>query len=101
MINVSLINGGLTVNNFKIELPEHVKFIIHTLQAHGFEAYAVGGCVRDSMLGREPGDWDITTSALEQTEGTQEDQHQLGCHQLSPSAHSDIRGKSNQNTIQL
>ena len=58
------------MNNFKIELPEHVKFIIHTLQAHGFEAYAVGGCVRDSMLGREPGDWDITTSAMpEETKG--------------------------------
>lgn len=33
------------------------------MQEHGYEAYAVGGCVRDSLLGREPGDWDITTSA--------------------------------------
>lgn len=47
----------------KIQLPEKVNTIIQTLQAHGYEAYAVGGCVRDSLLGREPGDWDITTSA--------------------------------------
>jgi len=47
----------------KIELPEKVKQIITTIQAAGFEAYAVGGCVRDSLLGREPDDWDITTSA--------------------------------------
>ncbi len=48
----------------KINLPENVKFIIHTLEEAGFEAYAVGGCVRDSILGRQPNDWDITTSAL-------------------------------------
>ena len=46
-----------------IQLPEKVNQIIHTLQDHGFEAYAVGGCVRDSILGRIPDDWDITTSA--------------------------------------
>jgi len=44
-------------------LPEKVNFIIHTLQKHGFEGYAVGGCVRDAMLSRVPQDWDITTSA--------------------------------------
>lgn len=49
--------------NFKIRLPEAVAGIIHTLQKAGFEAYAVGGCVRDSILGRTPDDWDITTSA--------------------------------------
>lgn len=48
----------------KIELPKHVKQIIDTLQKNGFEAYAVGGCVRDALLGRVPQDWDITTSAL-------------------------------------
>lgn len=37
--------------------------IITALNQKGFEAYAVGGCVRDSILGREPNDWDITTSA--------------------------------------
>lgn len=50
----------------KIQLPEKVNTIIQTLQAHGYEAYAVGGCVRDSLLGRVPGDWDITTSASPQ-----------------------------------
>ena len=34
----------------KIVLPEKVKFIIETLETHGYEAYAVGGCVRDTML---------------------------------------------------
>lgn len=47
----------------KIVLPEKVTYIIDTLTQHGFEAYAVGGCVRDTMLGRIPMDWDITTSA--------------------------------------
>ncbi len=47
----------------KIELPEKVSLIIQQIQAAGFEAYAVGGCVRDSILGRTPDDWDITTSA--------------------------------------
>lgn len=47
-----------------LELPKKVKQIITTLQEHGQEAYAVGGCVRDVMLGRTPKDWDITTSAL-------------------------------------
>lgn len=46
-----------------IQMPDKVKEIIQTLVDHGYEAYAVGGCVRDSILGRTPGDWDITTSA--------------------------------------
>jgi len=50
----------------KIVLPDKVNNIIMTLQNAGFEAYAVGGCVRDSILGRQPGDWDITTSATPQ-----------------------------------
>lgn len=48
----------------RIELPDKVKAIIHRLRVHGYEAYAVGGCVRDSILGRLPEDWDITTSAM-------------------------------------
>ena len=48
----------------RIKLPDKVNTIIHTLQSHGYEAYAVGGCVRDSILGRRPEDWDITTSAM-------------------------------------
>ncbi len=54
---------GHIEKNIKIQMPEKVCFIIDTLQAHGFEAYAVGGCIRDSILGRVPNDWDITTSA--------------------------------------
>ena len=50
----------------RMNLPPNVNRIIHTLQENGFEAYAVGGCVRDSILGRVPGDWDITTSASPQ-----------------------------------
>ena len=46
-----------------IQLPDKVHRIIKVLEAAGYEAYAVGGCVRDSVLGREPNDWDITTSA--------------------------------------
>lgn len=46
-----------------IQLPGQVKFIIDTLEEAGFEAYAVGGCVRDSIIGKEPQDWDITTIA--------------------------------------
>lgn len=48
----------------KMRVPKDVMFIIRKLEEHGFEAYAVGGCVRDTILGREPMDWDITTSAL-------------------------------------
>jgi tRNA nucleotidyltransferase (CCA-adding enzyme) len=47
----------------KIELPRKVSFIISNLSLHGYEAYAVGGCVRDAILAKEPKDWDITTSA--------------------------------------
>ena len=47
----------------KISLPEQVIQIITALEKSGEEAYAVGGCVRDSLLGRIPKDWDITTSA--------------------------------------
>lgn len=46
-----------------MRIPREVEKIIETLEAGGFEAYAVGGCVRDTLLGREPEDWDITTSA--------------------------------------
>ncbi|MBO4873644.1 MAG: CCA tRNA nucleotidyltransferase [Lachnospiraceae bacterium] len=51
----------------KITLPPKAESILNTLQEAGYEAYIVGGCVRDSLLGRKPGDWDITTSALPQT----------------------------------
>ncbi len=51
------------MDKLKINLPKQVNEIIKVLQEHGYEAYAVGGCVRDSALGRKPEDWDITTSA--------------------------------------
>lgn len=47
----------------KFCIPQKVNYIINELNKHGFEAYAVGGCVRDMVLGRTPQDWDITTSA--------------------------------------
>lgn len=46
-----------------IEMPEKVERILQVLHENGYEAYAVGGCVRDSVLGRIPSDWDVTTSA--------------------------------------
>ncbi len=46
-----------------IDLPSDVRYIIEKLNKAGFEAYAVGGCVRDSIMGIIPHDWDITTSA--------------------------------------
>jgi len=52
------------MTDIRIEIPEKAKYIIDTLEDAGYEAYVVGGCVRDSILGREPQDWDITTSAL-------------------------------------
>ncbi|MBQ6843279.1 MAG: CCA tRNA nucleotidyltransferase [Agathobacter sp.] len=47
----------------RVEVPVDVKNIIETLEANGYEAFAVGGCVRDTLLLRVPGDWDVTTSA--------------------------------------
>jgi len=47
-----------------IFIPEVVELAIKKLNNNGFDAYVVGGCVRDSILGIEPSDWDITTSAL-------------------------------------
>ena len=46
-----------------MKLPINVQEIITTLENAGYEAYAVGGCVRDTLLNKEPDDWDITTSA--------------------------------------
>ncbi|MBR0382351.1 MAG: CCA tRNA nucleotidyltransferase [Eubacterium sp.] len=47
----------------KINMPPQAKYIIDVLLQAGFDAYIVGGCVRDSVLGKTPADWDITTSA--------------------------------------
>ena len=48
----------------EIKIPAPAEEILTKLNENGYEAYVVGGCVRDMILGREPGDWDITTSAL-------------------------------------
>ena len=45
-------------------IPEAVREILETLEAAGHEAWCVGGCVRDALLGRAPEDWDVTSSAL-------------------------------------
>lgn len=52
------------MENILIEIPEHAENIIKKLQKNGFSAYVVGGCVRDTMQGKQPHDWDICTSAL-------------------------------------
>ena len=49
--------------NMKLIIPSNAEKILHVLEKNGHEAYVVGGCVRDSILGRTPDDWDITTSA--------------------------------------
>ena len=46
-----------------MQLPEHAAHAIRQLERAGFEASAVGGCVRDSLRGAEPHDWDLCTSA--------------------------------------
>ena len=48
----------------EINIPAPCEKALEILERHGYEAYLVGGCVRDSILGREPGDWDICTNAL-------------------------------------
>lgn len=46
-----------------MNIPEEVKKIMTLLSGSGFEAYAVGGCVRDSIMGKDPDDWDLATNA--------------------------------------
>lgn len=50
--------------DFQMEIPEHVSYVLDTLNKAGHEAYIVGGCVRDGLMGKEPNDWDVCTSAL-------------------------------------
>lgn len=47
-----------------IEIPAHALTVVERLERYGYEAYVVGGCVRDSLLGRSPKDWDVCTNAL-------------------------------------
>ena len=51
------------MSHLHISMPTDVSHIIKVLEDNGHEAYAVGGCVRDAIMGRIPHDWDITTSA--------------------------------------
>ena len=55
---------GKSILRMIIDLPKNVENIIGSLEEHGFEGFAVGGCVRDSLLKKTPKDWDITTDAL-------------------------------------
>lgn len=48
------------------KLPYGAKFVLNRLHEQGFQAYVVGGCVRDTLLGKEPQDWDVCTNALPQ-----------------------------------
>lgn len=48
----------------QVDIPEPVKSVLNVLESGGYDAYCVGGCVRDSLLGRVPEDWDAATSAL-------------------------------------
>lgn len=52
------------MNSNKIQVPEPVRKVLDVLHEAGYEAYIVGGCVRDHLMGRTPGDYDVTTSAL-------------------------------------
>ncbi len=47
----------------ELKVPKEISYVTETLQKAGFEAYLIGGCVRDSLRGETPKDWDITTSA--------------------------------------
>ena len=55
---------GKSILRMIIDLPKNVENIIGSLEEQGFEGFAVGGCVRDSLLKKTPKDWDITTDAL-------------------------------------
>ena len=46
-----------------MNIPKEVQLVLNNLNETGFDAYVVGGCVRDLLIGREPRDWDVTTSA--------------------------------------
>ncbi len=49
-----------------IQIPEYALAVVNRLEDYGFEAYVVGGCVRDSLMGRSPADWDVCTNATPQ-----------------------------------
>ena len=57
-------NLNFKARDLTIKLPETIKFVLGKLEKNGFSAYAVGGAVRDYILGNPANDWDVTTSAL-------------------------------------
>ena len=52
----------MTDSRQKIDIPRPAGKVLHRLHECGYEAYVVGGCVRDSVIGLIPDDWDITTT---------------------------------------
>lgn len=69
-MNATKEKGESLLNNKDFACGDGVRFILSALKENGEKAYTVGGCVRDTLLGREPNDWDICTSALpERTAG--------------------------------
>jgi len=56
-------NISSSISGTKFSIPEEVSQVTQTLKVKGFEAYLVGGCVRDLFLGKKPKDWDVTTNA--------------------------------------
>lgn len=56
----------MTGDRENMKIPKQAEKIIHILEKNGYEAYLVGGCVRDMLLEKEPDDWDITTNAKPQ-----------------------------------
>ncbi len=65
-MNIHKIRSLVYYEGMKISIPDNAKHILDTMHKAGYEAYIVGGCVRDALLGRVPMDWDITTNALPQ-----------------------------------
>ena len=53
-----------------IHIPNYASEVIRELERMGFSAYVVGGCVRDSLLGQKPADWDVCTDAIFSVNGT-------------------------------
>lgn len=53
----------MNFNRIRLDIPDPVGFVLRKLRAAGFPAYLVGGCVRDALMGRVPGDYDVTTAA--------------------------------------
>ena len=60
-----------------MELPKSVRYCMETLEKAGYQAYVVGGCVRDALLGKQPHDYDLCTDALPQAIAELFEKHEL------------------------